>query len=290
MGVIAQDGEAPPEGRPVTVKRLLPPGDPTTVREIVEGLGLLDREALPTGRPYVVLNMISTVDGRATIAGRSGPIGSRADRELFHGLRTVVDGVMVGAGTLRTERYGPIIRTQPDRQLRRERGLSEEPLACIVSGRLSLPADIPLLTAAASRVAIVTASEASLPELGAKVDYVRAARDGSLDLGAALAELRERFNVRTLLCEGGPHLNANLLAAGVVDELFLTLAPKLAGGEQMSGEGLRIVAGPEIEARGELQLLAALESESDLFLRYGLGVSAPERVSRETISKSSLAR
>jgi riboflavin-specific deaminase-like protein len=286
----AQAGGAPPQERPVTVKRLLPPGDPAPVREIVEGLGLLEHAALPSGRPYVVLNMISTVDGRATIAGRSGPIGDRADRELFRGLRTVVDGVIVGAGTVRAERYGPLIREPSARQLRHERGLSEEPVACIVSGRLSLPADLPLLTAAQGRVVIVTASEASLPELGQRVDYVRAARAGLLDLPAALAELHERFNVRTLLCEGGPHLNAHLLAAGVVDELFLTLAPKLAGGEEMSGEGLRILAGLEIEASGELELLAVLASESELFLRYGVRASTPERVSRETISKSSLAR
>ena len=244
----------------------------------------------PARRPYVVLNMVSTVDGRATIGGHSGPIGRRADRELFHGLRTVVDAVMVGAGTASAERYGRIIREEAHRQLRRERGLSEQPLACIVSGRLSLPADIPLLADATGRVTIITASAASLPECAAHVDYVRAARDGSLDLPAALAELRERFAVRTLLCEGGPHLNSTLLAAGIVDELFLTLAPKLAGSDGMSGEALRSLAGPALGTVVELELLGALESESELFLRYGVCASAPERVSRETISKSSLAK
>jgi riboflavin-specific deaminase-like protein len=234
--------------------------------------------------------LICTVDGRATLAGHSGPISSHADRELFHSLRTAVDAVMVGAGTVRAERYGRIIREEPRRRLRRERGLSAEPLACIVSGRLSLSGDIPLLADPASRVAILTASPASLPACAAHVDYVRAARDGSLDLSAALAELRERFGVRTLLCEGGPHLNSHLLAAGIVDELFLTLAPKLAGGEETSGESLRIVAGPELETVVELELLGVLESESELFLRYGVGASAAERVSRETISKSSVAR
>lgn len=290
MGATGEAKAEPGEERPITLRRLLPPAGPATVQEIVESLGLLDRDAGPARRPYVVVNMISTVDGRATIDGRSGPIGSRADRALFRGLRTVVDAVIVGAGTVRAERYGQIIREESHRRLRRERGLSEEPLAFIVSGRLSLSADIPLLAAAGSRVAIVTASTASLPECSARVEYVRAERNGSLDLPAALAELRERFAVRTLLCEGGPHLNAHLLAAGVVDELFITLSPKLAGGEETSGEGLRIVAGPELETNIELELLGALESESAVFLRYGVCASAPERVSRETISKSSLAR
>jgi riboflavin-specific deaminase-like protein len=290
MGATGEAKAEPGEAKPITLRRLLPPADPATVQEIVESLGLLDRDGGPAHRPYVVLNMISTVDGRATIGGRSGPIGSRADRALFRGLRTVVDAVMVGAGTVRAERYGQIIREESHRRLRRERGLSEEPHTFIVSGRLSLSGDIPLLAAAGSRVAIVTASAASLPECPARVEYVRAERNGSLDLPAALAELRERFAVRTLLCEGGPHLNAHLLAAGLVDELFLTLSPKLAGGEETSGEGLRIVAGPELEKNIELELLAALESDSEMFLRYGVCASAPERVSRETISRSSLAR
>jgi riboflavin-specific deaminase-like protein len=238
-----------------TFKRLLPPGDPAGAPEIVDALDLGARAGVAgagagtgagagagtgagagarTGagaaRPYTVLNMTSTLDGRASIDGRSSAIGNRADRELFHALRASVDAVMVGAGTVRVERYGRIIVQEPTRRLRVERGLSEEPLACIVSGRLSLPLDIPLLREPAARVVIVTPSAASLPASAANVDYVRAAHEGRLDLPAALAELRERFAVRTLLCEGGPHLNSELLLAGLVDELFLSLSPKLAGG------------------------------------------------------------
>ena len=290
MGVTGEAKPGRAEGKPLTLRRLLPPGDPATVQEVLDGLGLLDRASELARRPHVILNMVSTVDGRASIGGHSGPISGRADRELFHGLRSVVDAVMVGAGTVRAERYGRIVPDEAQRRRRRERGLSEEPLACIVSGSLSLPVEIPLLAAPASRVVILTASPSGLPESAADVEYVRTAREGSLDLPAALAELRERFGVRTLLCEGGPHLNSHLLAAGIVDELFLTLSPKLAGGEPTSGEALRILAGPALEPNVELVLLGALESESGLFLRYGVCASAPERVSRETISKSSLAR
>src|SRR5207253_2958982 len=166
-----------------------------------------------------------------------------ADRELFHGLRGAVDGVMVGAGTVRVERYGRLIADAATRRRRGKRGLSEEPLACIVSGSLELPADIPLLASPEARVAIITSSQATMPDAAAQVEYIRAVRDGALDLAAAMAELRERFSVRTLLCEGGPHLNAYLLAAGLVDELFLSLAPKLAGSDPAGGESLRIVAG-----------------------------------------------
>lgn len=255
---------------PLTLKRLLPPDTPATAEEIVAGFGL---DALagggPPSRPYVVLNMVSTVDGHATLAGRSGGLSSPADRDLFHSLRLAVDAVMAGAATVRVERYGRIIPDESRRRLRIERGLREEPLACIVSGRLALEGEVPLLADPAAKVVILTSSAASLPASAAEVRYIRAERNGLLDLPAALAELRERFGVRTLLCEGGPHLGAQLLAADLLDELFLSLAPKLAGGDPAAGgEALRILAGTELSPPVELELLSALEHDSHLFLRY----------------------
>ncbi len=255
-------------------ERLLPPAAAANARAIVDGLELAERAQARApddrDRPYLILNMVSTLDGRASVGGRSGPIGNRADRELFHALRAGVDAVMAGAGTVRVERYGRIIADEHVRRERVELGLSAEPLACVVSGRLSLPPDIPLLDEPQAHVVIVTSSSAGLPQTAAQVQYVRAARDGELDLPLAMRELRERFDVRTLLCEGGPHLNTQLLLAGVVDELFLSLAPKLAGGEDATGEALRILAGAAFAAPAELELLGVLENESHLFLRYAV--------------------
>jgi riboflavin biosynthesis pyrimidine reductase len=264
---------------------LFPPGEPAGAEQVVAGFGLdgladLD-PARPPARPHVLLNMVSTADGRATLGGRSGAISGPADRALFHGLRLTVDAVMAGAATVRVERYGRIVPDASRRQLRVERGHSAEPLACIVSGRLALDGDIPLLADPAARVVILTPSSASLPAgaAAAEVDYIRAARDGLLDLPAALAELRERFGVRTLLCEGGPHLNAQLLAAGLVDELFLSLAPVLAGGDidgnparanPAPPEALRILAGAALSPPVDLDLLSVLEQDGSLFLRYGV--------------------
>jgi riboflavin-specific deaminase-like protein len=281
-------GQQPGASAAQLFRRLLPPSANADAQEIVGALDFAERSRGHAGRPYVILNMTSTVDGRASIAGRSGAIGNLADRELFHALRASVDAVMAGAGTVRVERYGRIIRDEAVRRRRVEHGLSEEPLACIVSGRVSLPPDTPLLREPQARVVILTASSASLPDAPAQVDYVRAERAGRLDLGAAVAELGERFAVRTLLCEGGPHLNTELLLAGLVDELLLSLSPKLAGGEDGTGEALRILAGAEFTAPLELELLSAQESGSHLFLRYGVRASAPERVSRETMPSSSL--
>jgi riboflavin biosynthesis pyrimidine reductase len=266
--------EPRPEEPALTLKRLLPTSDQTTVEQFVDELRLTAAaEDATRRRPYLLLNMIATTDGRATLGGRSGPLGGRADKELLYGLRTAVDAVMAGAGTVRAERYGQLIRDDHGRAIRRERGLAEEPLACIVSGRLALDSGIPLLAESGTRVAILTPSEASLPQdCRAEISYIRSARDGQLDLPGALAELHERLGVRTLLCEGGPHLNAQLLAHGLVDELFLTLSPKLAGGDAVS-ETLRIVSGPEFDPPLELELAGALEHDSYLFLRYRVSSS-----------------
>jgi len=292
VGAVADHPEKPGEGPspPLRLSRLLPAGEPASVSEIVEGLGLWQRPGRggTPDRPRTLLNMISTADGLAALAGRSGPISGPADREMFHGLRLAVDGVLVGAGTARAERYGRLIGDRSRRELRLRRGLTEEPLACIVSSHLAIDPGLPLLAEPAARVAILTPSEGELAPCAASVQYVRARReDGGLDLTRALRELAERFDVRSLLCEGGPHLADELLAAGLLDELFLSLAAKLAGGDE-GGGGLRILAGPVLDPVVELELLGVLEHDSHLFLRYG--VAAPVRVSRETTPSSSLAR
>lgn len=294
MDAAAEQDSRRAEVKPLKLERLLPPGEPATAEQIVAGFELdaladFGRDATagtkpPTtagtrphttagtrspSRPYVMLNMVSTLDGHATLDGRSRALSGRTDRELFHALRLAVDAVMAGADTVRVERYGRIIPDESRRRQRVERGLSEEPLACIVSNSLDLAADIPLLAEPAARVAILTPSDASLPKCAAELHYVRAERDGLLDLPQALAELRERFGVHTLLCEGGPHLNAQLLQAGLVDELFLSLAPALVGDDVAAkGDTLRIISGAALTPPVKLELLSVLESASHLFLRY----------------------
>jgi riboflavin-specific deaminase-like protein len=240
------------------VRLLLPDRGPTSPSELAAGLGL--GELAPEGRPYLVLNMVSSLDGKATIDWRTKGLSTEHDRQLFHHLRTQADAVMVGAGTARVERYGRMIKTDELREKRVREGLRPDPLAVVVSGRLDLPHDLPLLNEPDQPVVIATASEAVLPGLGEHVEYARVGDD----LPLLMAMLREERDVRSVLCEGGPTLNFHLLAAGLVDELFLTLSPKLAGG----AAALTIVAGRDLVEPAELEIVSVAEGGGDLFTRW----------------------
>lgn len=247
----------------VTLRRLLPDPATVSVDEAISGLGLA--ALAPAERPYLVLNMVSTADGKATIDGRTGELGNQADQAIFHHLRTQVDAVMMGAGTLRIERYGRILRDPALREKRAREGFDGEPIACVVSGRLNLPSHLPLFQDEHTRCIVLTASPAEIEGAEARVDYVRAeADDGELRLAPLLARLRAEHGVRSILCEGGPHLNTALLREGLVDELFLSLAPVIAG----ASDDLTIVEGEPLPRPVELDLAWLFEQGEHLFARY----------------------
>jgi riboflavin-specific deaminase-like protein len=247
---------------PVSLRRLAPDAGELTADELVRALR--PWELAPAGRPHVALNMVVTCDGRASVGGRTAPMSSVPDRQLFHALRTRADAVMVGARTLRTERYGRLVPDAARREQRSAAGLAPEPLAIVVSGSLDLPPDLPLLRDPSSRVLVVTASDGVVgDDCAADVQYLRSA---PVDLAAVLARLRAEHGVRSILCEGGPTLNASLLAAGLVDELFLTTVPMLAG----AAGALTIAGGAPLREPLRLELVWLLESAGELFARYAL--------------------
>jgi riboflavin-specific deaminase-like protein len=230
----------------------------TSPEELASNMRL--HELAPAGRPYLGINMVSSLDGKATLDWRTRGLSSDVDRRLFHHLRTQADAVMVGAGTAREERYGRMTKNDELRKKRVNEGLAPDALAVVVSGRLDLPADLPLLNEPEQRVVIATGSDATLESLGDQVEYARVGDD----LPRLMADLHERHGVRSVLCEGGPTLNSFLFASGVVDELFLTLNPKLIGG----AAALTIVAARELVEPAELDLVSVAEAEGELFTRW----------------------
>lgn len=215
----------------------------------------------PASRPHVVVNFVASADGRAQVDGRSGALGDAGDKALFHALRERVDAVLAGTGTLRAERYGRILG-KPERRARRiAAGRSPEPLAVTISRSGEVPIEIPLFAELEARVVVFGSMSTDPGRLDADVRV-----EPFSSLAAALETLRVRDGVETLLCEGGPTLFAALLEAGLVDELFLTLAPRLVGG----GEALAITEGPALPAPAELDLRSAYEREGTLFLRYAV--------------------
>jgi 2,5-diamino-6-(ribosylamino)-4(3H)-pyrimidinone 5'-phosphate reductase len=223
--------------------RLLPDPGPTTLEE---QLATLEPGPAPGGRPYVALNFATTLDGYGAIGGRSGPIGDDVDTAMLAGLRRRFEAVMIGAGTMRAERYGPM----PDGR----------PLV-IVSGRLDLPWDAGVFSSGEGRVIVFTAEpEAEPPKTATPVEVIR--RDEHVAIAEALGHLRTEHGIESLLCEGGPGLHAQLQRDGLADELFLTIAPKLAG-----GPGPHILEG-ELTQVVDLELAWLLEHEGELFARY----------------------
>ena len=167
--------------------------------------------------------MVSALDGKATIDWRTKGLSTELDRELFHRLRTQVDAVMVGAGTVRAERYGRMVKSDELRAARSDEGLDADPLAVVVSARLDLPADLPLLNEPEQRVVIATRlGRRACPTSAERGHYERIGDD----LPLLMARLREQHGVRSVLCEGGPTLNSYLFAAGLVDELLAHAQPE----------------------------------------------------------------
>lgn len=246
------------------MERLLPDQSPVELPEQLAGFHPV--ELAGSERPYLFTNFAVTVDGHATVEGRSGPIGSDTDTAMLMGLRAKADAVLVGAGTIRAERYGRLLPDQQVRARRERAGLPHDPLAVIPTRGMDLPWDAGLFSSGAGRVLIFTSSEKDPPETATPVRVVR--YPGAVDLPAALAHLRAERGIRSLLCEGGPHLHGQLLAEGLVDELFVTVGPLLGG-----GIGPRMVEGIESGPGGrplDLELRWLLREGDELFARYAV--------------------
>ena len=170
---------------------------------------------------------------------------------------------MVGAGTVRAERYGRITKSDELRAKREGEGLAPDAMAVIVSASLALDPNTPIFQEPEQRVVIATESDRELEGTKAQIAYERTGDD----LPLLMARLREEHGVRSILCEGGPTLNSHLLVAGLVNEFFLSLSPMLVGGS----DPLTIVAGRPLVDPATAELVWLCEAQNELFLRWRIG-------------------
>lgn len=245
------------------LRRLHPDPGIVDSAELLRDLGLAARAHAE--RPWLITNFATTADGRATVDGRSGPIGDDGDMEIFRRLRAQVDALLIGTRTLAIERYGRAVRRPELRAAREAIGLAPEPLFALVSRSGELPLDAPLFAEPDARIVAFAPSGTAAPECAAQVALVTL-DPTELTLTNALRQLRADHGVRSVLCEGGPTLMSALLHESLVDEVFLTLAPQLAGG----GAGPTMSSGAPLVEPDELTLTWALERAGSLYLRYAI--------------------
>lgn len=231
----------------------------------------------PKERPYTLINVVASLDGKATVGGKAGSIGTLVDRTLMRALRAKADAVMTGGGTLRAEKLSLAIPEDLARA-REARGLRPEPLAVIATANGDVPLRANLLGSSPDNLLILASTETPKERLTAlssfgSVEVVdkeeTATPEPRLNLKGALESLKERYAVEVLLVEGGPTLNHSLVSLGLADELFLTLAPKLLGGERPGA--LSTFEGPLLRSNDIGPKLVSVHlAEGELFLRYAL--------------------
>lgn len=230
----------------------------------VDDTGLARLYGYPANR-WLRANMVASADGAASLDGRSGGLSSPGDRHLFWLLRGLADVVLVGAGTARAESYRPSRSKDSWEPLGLREGRPAAPPLALVSRSLDLDPGSPVFTdaPAGARTIVITCGAAPA---GARAELERVADvivagDTLVSLKEALGALEDR-GLGRVLCEGGPLLLGQLAAAGLLDELCLTVSPLLAG---PGAPG--IVAGSPFPARG-LALAHVLEDDGTLFCRY----------------------
>jgi 2,5-diamino-6-(ribosylamino)-4(3H)-pyrimidinone 5'-phosphate reductase len=209
-------------------------------------------------RPYVICNMVMTIDGKATIEGRAHGIGDRRDHDNMQALRFYADAVLSGAGTLVKEDIVPFV----DETIQTERktaGKDPFPRGVTITSRADLPLDRDFYKPEYRPTIYFSGTDPGALPSHASVEMVHG--DAVVEM---VAHLKREFKVDLLLCEGGPTLNGELIKAGLIDELFVTLAPKISG-----QSGISIIEGKEL-LNHDAELVSLNQAGSELFLRYRL--------------------
>ncbi|MGH6655369.1 MAG: pyrimidine reductase family protein [Actinocrinis sp.] len=214
---------------------------------------------------WVRANMVASADGAAQAEGRSAGLSGEADKKIFRVLRALADVVLVGASTVRTEGYHqPAVPREQYARLRADAGQPPAPSIAVVSASLDLDFESALYREAVVPTITVTVTDAPEAQLAhaREAGEVLIAGTGRVDIARAIDQLAGSGRGR-ILCEGGPKLLAEVANAGRLDELCLSLSPRLVG-----GEATRILAGPALDPSLPLALHTLLTEDGFLFTRH----------------------
>ena len=243
----------------LAVRQLLP--EPAEIDPVAAHAAA--RRPAPSERPWVLLNMVASVDGATAVDGVSGGLGGPADKAVFAAIRAVADVIVAAAGIARDEGYGPPRTSAANQAARVARGQTAYPRLPLVTRSLELDPASPMFTEAPERPLVFTVEDAPhnrRTALAEVAEVVPVGRDG-VDPAALLADLHQR-GPRTVLVEGGPSFNAQLGAAALVDEVNLSVSPMLVG-----GTSARLAQGGH-EHRTPLACAHLWEDDGLLFARY----------------------
>lgn len=234
----------------------------------VEGLSddelaeLYSRDAGPL--PWLRVNFVSSVDGASTHQGLSSGLSDAADERVFEILRRLCDVVVVGAGTVRAEAYSAMRVNEASVRWRLAHGLTAHPVFAIVSASLDLDPASPIFMDAPERPIVITTAisrQDTRDALSEVADVMLCGRE-RVQPDALVGELAER-GLGRIHCEGGPRLFGDLIASDVLDELCLTISPRLEG-----GSAARIATGASPIVPPALRLAHTLVAGDTLLLRY----------------------
>ncbi len=224
-----------------------------------------DARPKPPGRPWVLVNMIASLDGATALDGRSGGLGGPADKAVFRALRALPDAILVGAGTARAESYGPVKLDDAALEGRKARGQTGPPRLVVVSGRLDLDPTGTMFTDSAEPPIVFTTGTAPASTVAAFAGVAEIVRCGEtiVDLRSAMAHL-DAVGIGTVLCEGGPTLNGQMLAADLVDEWCQSIAPMLVAGDS---DRVAIGAAGDRHPPAHMRINRVLEQDGYLFVQ-----------------------
>lgn len=233
-------------------------GDPIDILEM-----LFSEARQRQDRPWVMFNMVESVDGATAVNGGASELNDEDDRALFLAMRAVADVVLMGAQTVRSENVGPIRMSKEMRGFRANAGLEAVPKMAILTLSLNLDPKSRIFSEPDHRPTILTGYEVDQQRFEALSPLADIVQSDDLDGEGIVNQLGA---AKVILCEGGPSVNSLLMASGMVDEINITVSPMLA-----LGESQRIGHGDPLQPPLEMRLDRTLQGDRSLFLRYVRG-------------------